>query len=129
QGSPGERLSLYRAALARTEDGARRRELLHTIARIQRRDMNDPRGAAETLTALVGAHPEDFAALEALVDAVEAAGDGAALVRELRRASELAPAEQRSSLKLRLSRAEVRAGEAATALERYRGLLLADELP
>jgi tetratricopeptide (TPR) repeat protein len=129
QGSPEERVALYRAALSGAGDDARRRELLHTISRIQRRDLGDVTGAVATLSELVRLSPEDLAVHAALVDALESLGDAKGLVAELRRAATLLSGERRAALVLRLSRAEVKLGLGRDALEHYRSILLSDELP
>ncbi len=129
QGNPGERVALYRAALARAADDAARRDLLHTISRIQRRDLGDVRGAVETLTELVRISPEDVAAHDALAEGLEALGDRAALAAELARAFRFVTGERRAALSLRLARIYATLEKRAESVEHYRELLSRDELP
>jgi tetratricopeptide (TPR) repeat protein len=129
QGSPEERLALYRGALATTPDPSRRRELLRTMARLQRRDLSDLASATETLRVLVAENPADIAAHEALVDAYGAAGDSVRLAGELERALEHAVGPRRTAIRVRLAREHVALRDEARALAIYRELFLADELP
>ncbi|MFO7181341.1 MAG: tetratricopeptide repeat protein, partial [Pseudomonadota bacterium] len=122
-GAPEERLSLYAAALARESDPARRRELLHALARLQRVELGDRAGATATLRTAVSEDPRDFAAHEALVQVLGEAGDFAAVRAELERVLPLVDAERRPAVLEELARATERAGDAAGALAYYRELL------
>jgi tetratricopeptide (TPR) repeat protein len=66
QGSPGERVQLYRAALERGPSPERRRELLHKIGAIQRSDVGDRAGAIETYKTALASDPDDGEARTAL---------------------------------------------------------------
>ena len=68
QGDPRERIGLYRAALDRASDAARRRTLQHKIGAIQSTDLGDARGAIATYTSLLTDDPDDHAARAALKD-------------------------------------------------------------
>ena len=79
QGSPEDRLTLYRDALERETDRARRRELLHAIATVQRRDLHDAAAALETWHRVAAEDPRDLTAHHALLSTYEeAAGLGRA---------------------------------------------------
>jgi predicted Zn-dependent protease len=65
QGSPEERVALYRAALARGGT-ARRRELLHRIGMIERHDLGDAAAAVKTYRAALDDDAEDADAQAAL---------------------------------------------------------------
>jgi tetratricopeptide (TPR) repeat protein len=123
QGSPSERLSLYEAALAEEREGQRRRDLLHAMARLQRVELKDPLGATVTLRRAVAEEPRDLAAHDALLDALNEAGDYAGAAMELERVLPLLEGDRRSFALLRLAEAAERAGNAATSLARYRELL------
>ena len=57
QGSPDERLALYRSALEQASEPTRRRELLHAIAALQRREMGDLPAAVATWRAALAEIP------------------------------------------------------------------------
>ena len=65
QGSPKERVALYRAAIPRAGAG-RRRELLHRIGVIERHDLGDVKGAIATYRAALDDDPDDADAYTAL---------------------------------------------------------------
>ncbi len=67
QGTPRERVALYRAALASAE-GPRRRELLHRVGGIERHDLGDLRAAIETFVTALADDPDDGDAYAALAD-------------------------------------------------------------
>ncbi len=66
QGSPGERVQLYRAALEQDPSPERRRELLHKIGAIQKNDVGDRPGAIETFKLALTNDPTDQEARSAL---------------------------------------------------------------
>lgn len=128
QGAPEERLSLYRAALEQEADTVRRRELLHAIATLQRRELADLAGAIETWRVAVAADARDLGAHEALIDALEEAGDLGALAAELERALEFVEGERRNLTLLRLAEVRTKMGEAARALAYYCEILKSADL-
>ncbi|HLK39512.1 MAG TPA: tetratricopeptide repeat protein, partial [Polyangiaceae bacterium] len=67
QGSPRERIALYTAALGRG-DAARRKDLLHRIASIERHDLGDIAAAIGTYRTALGEDPDDEEAHAALVE-------------------------------------------------------------
>ncbi|HEY4015464.1 MAG TPA: tetratricopeptide repeat protein [Polyangiaceae bacterium] len=66
QGSPAERVALYRAALARGGSATKRKELLHRIGAIERHDLSDPAAAIATFRAALEDDAEDADAQVAL---------------------------------------------------------------
>ena len=68
QGSPGERVALYRAALERGVDEKRRRELLHAIGALERGELGNPGAAIEAYRTALEADADDRKAHAALVD-------------------------------------------------------------
>lgn len=129
QGNPEERLALYQLALAQSVSQDRRRELLFSIARIMRRDLANPAGAAATLRTLVEENPTDAAGHQALIDVYTELGDGKAVCAELERALKRAEPDRRGPLVLRLAKELGAIGERARALALYRDVLAEDGLP
>ena len=122
-GRPEERMALYRAALAQAQSPERRRELYHSIANLQRRDLKDLDAAIETWKKALAENPADGAARSALLDAYEAAGDWKSLYAELAHALPEAEGERRVAALTRLAQVASRRGDDARALEHYRELL------
>ncbi|MBS2011556.1 MAG: tetratricopeptide repeat protein [Deltaproteobacteria bacterium] len=71
QGNPGERVALYRAALERGPEPARRKELLHSIGRIERSELSNPEAAIGAYKRAIKEDPADFTAHTALVELYE----------------------------------------------------------
>ena len=67
QGSPNERIALYRSALARAGT-SRRRELLHRVGAIERHDLGDTMGAIQTYRTALDADADDTDAQTALAE-------------------------------------------------------------
>ncbi|XYH95325.1 tetratricopeptide repeat protein [Sorangium sp. So ce1128] len=123
QGSPEERLALYREALAQPCPPARRRELLHAIGTIQRRDLGDLSGAAATYRAAIEDDPGDDAAYEALLETYAAGGAWDALYGALaERLPGIAP-EERVAHELRMAEAAAKGGKIPGAVAHYRAIL------
>ncbi|WP_437587251.1 tetratricopeptide repeat protein [Sorangium sp. So ce1000] len=123
QGSPEERLALYREALAQPCAPARRRELLHAIGTIQRRDVGDLAGAAATYRAAIEDDPGDDAAYEALLETYAAGGAWDALYGALAERLPGAPPDERVAHELRMADAAARGGKVASAVAHYRAIL------
>ncbi|MBX3213392.1 MAG: tetratricopeptide repeat protein [Labilithrix sp.] len=68
QGNPEERVALYRAALERGADAARRRQLLHSIGTIERYELMNPTAAIGAYRRAVIDDPTDREANSALVE-------------------------------------------------------------
>ncbi|MBX3190957.1 MAG: tetratricopeptide repeat protein [Labilithrix sp.] len=68
QGNPEERVALYRAALERGPDAARRKELLHGIGAIERAELKNPDAAIGAYKRALKDDPKDHAAHGALVE-------------------------------------------------------------
>ena len=71
QGNPEERVALYRAALERGPEPARRKELLHSIGRIERSELANPDAAIGAYKRALKDDPADFTAHAALVELYE----------------------------------------------------------
>jgi golgin subfamily B member 1 len=123
QGKPEDRLVLYRAALEQARTKERRRELLHAIGTLQRRELGDPMGAVATWRAARDEAPDDLRARAALLDALEAAGDFASLYEELRACRDAAEGAEKSELALKMGEAAYQQGDFARALAHYLELL------
>ena len=68
QGSPTERVALYRTALDRSSDPQRRKDLLHRIGRIEKSDLHDLAAARATYGAALTEDPDDAEGHAALVE-------------------------------------------------------------
>ncbi|WP_433928862.1 tetratricopeptide repeat protein [Sorangium cellulosum] len=123
QGSPEERLALYREALAQPCPPPRRRELLHAIGTIQRRDLGDISGAAATYRAAIEDDPGDDAAYEALLETYAAGGAWGALYGALAERLQGVAPEERVAHELRMADAAARGGDVAGAVAHYRAIL------
>ncbi|WP_437686930.1 tetratricopeptide repeat protein [Sorangium sp. So ce176] len=123
QGSPEERLALYREALAQPCPPPRRRELLHAIGTIQRRDLGDLSGAAATYRAAIEDDPGDDAAYEALLETYAAGGAWDALYGALAERLQGVAPEERVAHELRMADAAARGGDVAGAVAHYRAIL------
>ena len=128
QGSPEERLSLYKNALERETDHSRRRELLHSMAALQRRELDDPAGALQTWQNVLTEDPKDLTAHQALLDARQAAGDWDGVYAELARTLEHLEGERRSVTLLRMAEVSAEHGQPGRALGHYRELMQSAEL-
>ncbi len=127
QGSPEERMALYRSALERPNEPARRREILHAMAALQQ-ELGDDAGAAETHRTALADDPKDFAAHRALCELYGAARDWRALYDELSRALPLWEGERRIAIVVRMAEVAAEMGDALRALGHYRELLASTEL-
>ncbi|MBN2192595.1 MAG: tetratricopeptide repeat protein [Polyangiaceae bacterium] len=123
QGSPDERLALYRNALLQPCDPTRRQELLHAMARVQRRDLGDIEGAILTWQRAIEVDPRDHAAHQGLVDALTEQKRWADLCTELARVLELVPPDRRSSVLTRMAEVELLRGNRSAALQHYEALV------
>ncbi|EYF00893.1 tetratricopeptide repeat protein [Chondromyces apiculatus] len=125
QGSPEERIALYHEALSRPCAPERRRELLHAIGAIQRRDLNDPAAAVATYRAALQEDPEDDGAYEALLATLAEAEAWDALYNEL--AGRLSRVQDddvaRVHHELRMAEVAGRAGRTDVAAARYKAML------
>jgi lipopolysaccharide biosynthesis regulator YciM len=126
QGSPEERLSLYRAALDKAEDPGRRRDLLHAMGAIQRRDLGDPAAAAETYRRALAADEGDRVAFEALLEVFESTGAWEDLHAELTRALGRSAGEEREALLLRLAAVATARGWLDRAAAHYAQIVAAE---
>jgi tetratricopeptide (TPR) repeat protein len=128
QGAPTERLVLYQSALEQERDPARRRELLHALAALQSRELNDSAAAVRTLRQALAEDPRDRAAHELLVELLTRAEDLAGLSQELTRAVDYAEGERKTLTLLRLAELCEQRGDAPEALRRYRELCAVSDL-
>jgi hypothetical protein len=89
QGSPAERVVLYRTALERTTEPSRRHELYHAIAQIERQDLANATAATLTYEQALAEDAGDVDAIAALGELYAAGGpmgDAAHPARRLARA-------------------------------------------
>ena len=125
QGSPEERVALYRTLLQKAQEPERKRELLHAIAAIQRRDLGDVTGAIETYRRILGTDPDDATAQDALLEAYAETGQSDALYTELGARLYRAHGEERARLLVRLAEVAAGAGWSQRAAEHYHEALTA----
>lgn len=123
QGSPEERLALYRSALEQPCEPSRRRELLHAMARVQRRDLGDIDAAVTTWRAALEVDPRDQVAHQGLVEAFTTRTQWDDLYLELTRALGVAAPERRSPLLTRMAEVELLRGNRDGALTHYETLV------
>jgi tetratricopeptide (TPR) repeat protein len=128
QGAPEERLGLYHAALNEEKDPARRRQLLHSMATLQDRELGDRAAAVATWVAAVEEDPKDLTAHDALVALLTDLADWEGLYRELSRALGQAEGERRHVLLLRLGEVAALRNDPYGALQHYRELLERSDL-
>jgi golgin subfamily B member 1 len=128
QGNPRERLALYESALSQPGEPARRRELLHRLAQLQKRELGDLDAAIRTWREAIEEDPQDWVSHQALVDAYTERRDWRTLYAELERALGLQEGERRSATLARMAEVAAESGSAGRALEHYRELLGKTEL-
>ncbi len=119
QGSPEERIALYRTLLAKPQEPERKRELLHAIAAIQRRDLDDTMGALDTYRKILATDPDDATAHDAMLEAYAETGQSEALYTELGARLFRAAGEERTRLLVRLAEVAATAGWTQRAAEHY----------
>ncbi len=128
QGAPEERLALYTQTLEREADNARRRELLHRIALLQRRELGNPSAAIAIWRRAVAEEPRDLTLHQWLVDALTEASDLKGVYEELERVLPQLDRERRNVTLLRLAEAASACGDVARALGHYRELVQSSDL-
>jgi tetratricopeptide (TPR) repeat protein len=104
QGTPHDRVRLYRAALAKEANPDKRRSLHLAIASLQRKDLGDGGGAIETLRASIAEGPDD-ATEDALYDLYCEAGafaDACTILEQ--RLPRTSPGEDERALRARLAK-------------------------
>jgi len=128
QGAPAERLALYTSTLERETDPARRRELLHRIALLQRRELGDPSAAIAIWQRAVAEEPRDLVLHQALVDALTEASDLPGVYEELQRVLPQLDRERRNVTLLRLAEVASSRNDSVRALGHYRELVQSSDL-
>jgi tetratricopeptide (TPR) repeat protein len=128
QGAPAERLALNASALEQETDPARRRELLHRIALLQRRELGDPAAAIATWRRAVSEEPRDLVLHQSLVDALGEAGDLSGVYEELVRVLPFLDDERKNVTLLRLAEVATQRGDSVHALGHYRELVQVSDL-
>lgn len=126
QGNPADRVALYRDALGRERTPAKRRELFHTIATLERRELLDGRAAAATYRTALTEDPSDRDAHDGLTQVLAEAGAWEELCEELGRHAARSEGEEARATRVRL--AEIAAvhkvgGSGQRGLDEARALL------
>ncbi len=128
QGNPEERLNLYRSALAQPGDARRRRQILHSLAKLQSGELADVAAAVTTWKTALEDDPKDFVAHQALADLYAQRRDWGELYAELERVLGHADAERGVQVRARMAEVSAEAGDPQRALAHYRELLQDAEL-
>lgn len=128
QGSPEERLTLYRDALARSPEGERRRQLLHSMARLLGAELGRPEESVAVWRGVLEEDPKDAVAHQALVESYGRAREWKLLYAELTRALALHEGERRNTTLLKMAEVATENGDIQRALDHYRELLTTAEL-
>ena len=128
QGAPEERLALYSSTLERETDPVRRRDILHRVALLQRRELGNPAAAIAIWRRAVTEEPRDLVLHQSLVDALHEAGDTPGVYAELSRILPHLDPERRSVTLLRLAEVASEQKDGVRALEHYRELVQATDL-
>jgi tetratricopeptide (TPR) repeat protein len=123
QGSPAERVALFRAALDEPAGRGPRAALHRSIATIEHRELGDLGAAITSYRAALAEEPGDRASFEGLCEAHEARGAWSELYDELGRGLERAGGDERPPLVLRLAELAVLCGSPEQASGHYRELL------
>ena len=126
RGSPEERLTLYRNALAQAQEASQRRELRHAIGVLQRRDLQDAAAALATYREALAEASDDRVAFTAVLEIHEAQGAWADLYAELERAFGTATGSERGALLLRLAEVAASHGWLDKAAGHYAEIVASD---
>ena len=122
-GSPEDRLALYAGALEQPCEPGRRKELLHAMARVQRRELKDNPAAIATWRRTIDEDPRDQTAHQGLVEVFGEQQDWDSLAEELGRVLALSSGERRNGLLEQLAEVHLRKAEAPQAMECFRLLV------
>ncbi|MFO0550035.1 MAG: hypothetical protein U0271_16690 [Polyangiaceae bacterium] len=129
QGSPDERISLYRAALARPGSDDRKRGLFLAIGKVQRESLQDVDAALAAYREGLELLPADHALRAAVLSTLEGAQRFHDLYQELLTERTLVTgALEGAEVDLRLADTAVLAGETESAVHHYREALATAEL-
>jgi len=123
QGTPTERVALYRAALERSADPARRRGLLHSIARIERENLRDAAAAMVTYETAISEDGSDRDATLALGELYAEAARWDTLLALLEHSLKYAAAEEKLATRARMAEVAIKHGDRASAAEHARAVL------
>ena len=115
-------------AIGRRREPTRRRELLHALALLQKRELRDQNAAIATWRAAAAEDPRDLVAHDALVAAFSDAGDWASVYQELSRVAPHLDGDRKVVVALRLAEVALQRGDHPLALTHYRELLAISEL-
>src|SRR5262249_33839368 len=109
QGTPEERLALYRDALKGATEPARRQQLLHSIGSIERR-MGAHAAAVVTYRKALEEDPAGVPAHEALIEIHASRSAWEPLYEELGRRLSYTQGEERAAVELRMAQVSVSSG-------------------
>ena len=126
-GTPAERIALHRAAHAQSTDPAARRELSHTIASLERRELGDPASAVKTLQAALAEDPADRRAHAALLETFAGMGRTDALYDQLAWGLAQATGDDRRQTLLRMADVATQRGDLPHARDHYLEVMATDD--
>jgi tetratricopeptide (TPR) repeat protein len=116
-GASAERVTLYRTALDHTSDPQRRRELLHTIASIERTDLRDASAAIATYESAAAEDPTDVDATAALGELYAEAGHWGELLVLLERSLARASSENARAIRAQMAEIAIKQNDLTKARE------------
>ncbi|MEP7050115.1 MAG: tetratricopeptide repeat protein [Pseudomonadota bacterium] len=128
QGAPAERLALYTSTLERETDPTRRREILHRVALLQRRELGDPAAAIAIWRRAVSEEPRDLVLHQSLVETLTECADLDGVYEELQRVLPQLDRERRDVTLLRLAEVATQRHDSVSALTHYRELVQSSDL-
>jgi len=128
QGTPAERIAMYRAALEKQPPPPRRRHLMHTIAVIQRRDLHDAAAAVTTYEAALAEDASDGDAVAALAELYAETARWDTLLALLERSLGAASTDDARAIRARMAEVATKHGDLARARTLAETLLADDAL-
>jgi tetratricopeptide (TPR) repeat protein len=126
QGTAAERIAIYRSALEKNPAPARRRTLMHTVASIERRDLNDPAAAIATYEVAVADDAADRDAVAALAELYAETEQWDTLLALLERSLATASEDDARGIRARTSEVAAKRGDLVRA-RAYADALLSDD--
>ena len=126
QGTPAERIAIYRAALEKNPTPARRRTLMHTVASIERSTLHDPVAAIATYEAAVTEDGADREAIAALARLYAETERWDTLLRLLERSLLNASEDDARGIRARMAEVATKRGD-LTRARGYADSLLSDD--
>lgn len=128
QGNPSDRMALYRAALEQEREPSRRKELLHSVATLQHRELGDRDAAILTWQQAIAEDAADITAHQALIELYSESEDLSLAYEQLEALQPHVVAERKHKTLLRLARVAEQQKHPGKALLHYQELMAASEV-